>query len=114
MKLIGTDYDEFTGITEEFYYEENALTGRGKIHIKRYQDVEANINQNVEMYNSASKSFKQAGDVGIHQVADIPFVMIEQWKHEGRIDWFNSTHNERKKILNDSDLRKLRTRPGRI
>ena len=111
MKLIGKDYDYYTGITEEFYYEDNALTGRGKIHIKRYQDVETNLDNNVKLFNDAPKQY---GNNGMHDVAEIPFVFIEQWKHEGRIDWFASTHNERKKILNDPDFRKLRTRPGRI
>lgn len=112
MKLIGTDYDEFTGITEEFYYEENALSpGRGRIHIKRYQDVEATLDNNKKLFNMAPTRY---GNDGVHDVAEIPLIMIEHWKNEGRIDWFQSTHNERRKILNDREFSKFRTRGGRV
>ncbi len=110
MKLIGREYDEYTGITEEFWYEENALTRRGKIHIKRFSDVQANIDRNIEICNSMPRNF---GNAPMHLMADIPFSVIEQWKTQG-FDWFNSTDNEKRRMLNNSDYAKLRTRSGRM
>ena len=115
MRLIARDYNQFTGFTEEMWYQEPTTKGGpGKVTIRRLQDVDAKLAENKVMFNSHTSKKPSFGDSdGLHQVASIPMGLIEKWHSEG-FNWFRSTKKERQKILNDSDYGKLRTRPGRI
>lgn len=113
MKLVKSDYDPFTGITEEFWYEETeGKETPNKIHIKRFQDVEHTLAMNKVAYNGHNKA--AYGDSnGMHHVATIPTILIEQWMREG-FNWYESTDAQRKAKLNDRDNSKLLVRPGRL
>lgn len=107
MKLIKRDYDQRTGVTEEFWY------GDGKVTVRRLQDVEDQLDYNKQCYNShGNKSYSDSRN-GAHHVARIPLVVIEKWKEQG-FDWFNSTDKERRAKLNDPDNKFLLVRPGKL
>ena len=111
MRLIASDYDEHTGITEETWYDDMAKT----ITLRRYQDVEDTLALNQELYNSHQHKKPVFNDVdGIYHAATIPFMVIEKWLREDGFDWFKATCAERAKKLNDIENRYLRVRPGRI
>tara|TARA_R110000744_G_C19370310_1_gene562420 strand:+ start:6951 stop:7289 length:339 start_codon:yes stop_codon:yes gene_type:complete len=110
MKLINSEYDSFTGITEEFWYDD--LTN--KVTIRRLQDVQEQLDFNKQCYNNHSGIGYQDSEGGAHHVARIPLVVIERWKTEEGFDWFNSTDKERRAKLNDPDNRFLLVRPGKL
>lgn len=108
MQLMESHYDEFSGITEEYWY--NHLTD--ELTIRRLQDVEKNIDVNKFLYNEHNKP-KYSDSDGLHLVARIPLVMIEHWKKLG-FDWFNSTDNERRVWLDKPENQCLKVRPGKL
>lgn len=108
MQLVASHYDNFSGITEEYWY--NHLTD--ELTIRRLQDVEKNVEINKAMFNEHNKP-KYTDSDGVHLVARIPLVIIEQWKKQG-FDWFNSTDNERRVWLDKPDNQFLKVRPGRL
>jgi hypothetical protein len=109
MKLISREYDEHTGITEEYWYDE----AEKRIRIVRLQDVEDQLDFNKQAFNSMGNKGYSDSQGGAHHVARIPFTIIEKWRSEG-FDWFKSTDKERRKRLNDPDNRYLLVRPGRL
>jgi hypothetical protein len=114
MTLMGREYNQFLGITEETWYEETPGDAPNKIHLKRYQDVEHILARNQELYNSHSdKPTFHDVEGGAFKAASIPAIVIEKWKREG-FDWYNSTTAEKRAKLNDPDFKKLRTRPGKL
>ena len=115
MRLIHEDYDPFTGITEQFFWEDPVVPdGPGKFKIRRLQDVDHILALNKIMYNEhSSKKANYNDSNGLHLVAQIPLILIEQWMSEG-FDWFNSTDAERKAKLNNRDNSKLLVRPGKL
>jgi hypothetical protein len=119
MKLIKTDYDKFTGITEEFFYDDTPIPGKpgaGRITIRRSQDMDHILAQNREMYKrgGATKGNMFADSNGNHMVARIPMLAIEEMKNKYGFNWFKSTDKERKAILNHPDNRDFRVRPGKL
>lgn len=106
IKLIDSMYDPGTGITEEHWFDDQT----NRLTIRRLQDVEETLNVNTRQYNDAPC---RHGD-GIEQVARIPFMVIEKWMRERGINWFELSDKEKRKLLNDSENRKLRVRPGRL
>lgn len=114
IKLVRSEYDPETGMTEEFWYEETPGNQKNRIHIRKLQDVEDILNINKEQFNSHSSKMPNYGDSGgNHQVARIPLVLIDQWMSEG-FNWYRSTDKERKAKLNNIDYRKLLVRPGKL
>jgi hypothetical protein len=115
MRLIASDYNQFTGFTEEMWYEEPAVQGGpARITIRRLQDVDHQLAQNKIEYNSHVGKMPSYNDSkGLHKVAEIPMGLIEQWISEG-FNWFQSTDKARKAKLNDSDFQKLLVRPGKL
>lgn len=109
MKLINSDYDPVTGITEEFHYCEMT----NKITIRRYQDVEEQLDFNRQCFNSHNHIGYQDSEGGAHHIARIPLSVVERWNSEG-FDWFASTDNERRAILNKQENKCLLVRPGRL
>lgn len=111
MRLIAREYCQFTGITEEAYYNDatNQLT------IRRLQDVEHTLAANKAQFNMhTGKKPSYQGEQGAHHVARIPHMLIEKWQKEEGFDWFNSTDKERRARLNDRDNSKLLVRPGKL
>ena len=107
MRLIARDYDQFTGITEETWYEE-VPNGTNKIHLKRFQDVDHILAMNKIKRNEAPSNFSQ-DDGGAFHAAEIPFVVIEKWMKEG-FNWYESTTNEKRAMLNKPEWAYLKTR----
>lgn len=114
-RLVKSDYDPETGITEEFWYEETPGNQKNKIHIRRLQDVEGLLADNKAQYNEHGKGAgNYSGSDGLHKVATIPLVLLEHWKNVDGFDWHNSTDKDRRAKLNDPDFKKLLVRPGRL
>jgi hypothetical protein len=112
-RLLRKDYEEFTGITEETWYDEDA----GTITLRRYQDVEHILERNQIMFNehTGKPKFNDIkGDTGMYHKARIPFMIIEKWLREDGFDWYKSSDAERRAKLNDGDNKKLLVRPGRL
>ncbi len=113
-RLVRSEYDPETGITEEFWYEETPGNQKNRIHIRRLQDVEHTLGMNKILFNAhEGKKPKYNNSDGLHHVARIPAVIVEQWMREG-FDWYKSTDKQRRAKLNDPDFRKLLVRPGRL
>ena len=115
MRLIASEYNQFTGFTEEMWYAEPTTPGGpGKVTIRRLQDVEHQLAENKIEFNShVGKKPKYNDSKGFHKVATIPMGLIEKWHSEG-FNWFNSTQKDRASKLNDRDNSKLLVRPGKI
>ena len=114
-QLIKKDYDPETGITEEFWYSMNKVSGGpARINIKRFQDVDDILDLNKRSFNShTGKKPKYSDSNGQHHVATIPSILVEKWMREG-FNWYESTDKERRSRLNDPDNRKLLARPGKL
>jgi hypothetical protein len=108
MRFVKSDYDQVTGITTEYWF--NDITN--ELTIRKLQDVEQHIEQNKQMFNSHNRA-SYADSNGNHLVARIPLVMVENWRNNG-FDWFNSTDNERRAWLDKPENEFLKVRPGRL
>ena len=109
-RLVAEEFDPVTGIKEQFYFNETI----NKVTVNRVQDIEGQAKFNRASYNSHDGKPSYDDSVGgAHHVARIPFIVIEQWKLKG-FDWFNSTDNERRAMLNKSENRHLLVRPGQL
>lgn len=115
MHLVHSEYDKDTGITEEIWFHEGVGGENDKITIRRLQDVDHILKVNSQQFNEhTSKKACFRDSDGLHQVARIPMILIEQWKREKGIDWFHCSDKDKKRILNDNSFSKLRTRPGKL
>lgn len=113
MKLLGRDYDSFTGITEEYHWEEPIEPGaKGKLHITRLQDMDKTIDLNKAQHNTYAANAGYGDSNGVHHIARIPMILVEKWKREEGFDWFNSTDKERRARLMANPY--LLTRPGKL
>ena len=114
MKKIASNHEEFTGITEETWYDEATR----KLTLRRYLDVEHTLAMNKVLFNEHSSkkpTFTDVGkDNGMYLKARIPFMVIEKWLREDGFDWYKATPAERKTKLNDNENQKLLVRPGRL
>ena len=111
MKLINRDYDQFTGITEESWYDEVA----GTLTLRRLQDVEHTLAVNKMQFNDHAGKKPTFTDVdGLYHKARIPFIVVEKWLREDGFDWFNSSTKDKRAKLNDNDNQKLLVRPGKL
>lgn len=108
FRLIKTDYDKKTGVTEQFWY--NDLTD--EVTIRRLQDVEGNLDMNKSMFNQHNRASYQDSK-GQHLVARIPVIVVEMWKEQG-FDWFKSTDKERRAWLDKPENEVFKTRPGKL
>jgi hypothetical protein len=108
-KLLARDYDEFTGITEETWYDETA----GTVTLRRLQDVEHTLAMNKVKRNETGKGFRDVKGGAYHK-ARIPFMVVEKWLREEGFDWFNSSTKEKRAKLNDPDNADLLVREGRV
>lgn len=108
LKEVASDFDLSTGMRETFYYDDDT----GRVTVDKSQNVTGVIDQNRREFNQ--HRHKSGFEDGLYHCARIPLATIERWRIEGRIDWFNSTDNERRKVLNSPDCAAFRTRPGRV
>ncbi len=102
------DFDNTTGITTNFHYED-ANTGResdNKIVIEQTQDVTSIIESNRRQLNMVDKHAKY-GEWS--KIASIPLSIYYELKKKGIVD----DPKKMKKWLNDPDNRYFRTRGGR-
>lgn len=107
-RLIKTDYDPVTRITEEFWY--NDLTD--EVTIRKLQDVEGTLDMNKELFNQFS-GVGYGDSNGQHLVARIPVTVIDLWKEQG-FDWFSTTDKERRAWLDKPENAVFKTRPGKL
>ena len=98
------------GFENEWYWDDQAK----KVHLKRYQYVDENLEANLQEYNAHS-DYKPYSNVkgGLFKYASIPNGLVEQWMKEG-FNVYNCDNKDLKKRLNSPDFKKLRTMPGRI
>lgn len=96
------------GWTERLSYDES----ENKFTLQIFDDVEPVINNNKQLYNlndgySPSREWRR--------VASIPLVVVEMWKKMyGTNPLRPGNEALLRRLLNDPDLRGLRTAPGRL
>lgn len=95
------------GVTEVFHYDH----ANDKTIIETVQDVSSTLKRNEDKRSLADTTWK--GD--LHEVANIPLVVVQQWAAELG-DWPFKKQHRRWLIakLNDRDWAKLRTKEGRL
>lgn len=83
--------------------------GNGEIVRYAEDDVEPVLDANKAEFNATPETRKFGGKT-FHRVARIPPIIIEKWKNELGIDFFNRNHLPRVMALLDSpDYRYLKT-----
>jgi len=108
--LISTEYNEFTGLTEEFWHDPAA----GTITIRYMQDIEPMLKANQQEFNGYSSKGHHNFNEGIgRKVASIPPGAVLALKKMG-YDLDTMRPDAIKKMLNDRDFAKFRTAPGRL
>lgn len=110
MDLLDREFDDFSGIVEETYYDEST----DRLIIKRIADVEPHLDANKDAFNSYKKPTYRSETM--NHVASIPNIIIEKWmKEEPPLNIYNPQHKKRLlQRLNDPEWKYLRTMPGRI
>lgn len=101
--------DKYTGISEEFLYDEL----EDKLTVVRTQDAEPYLEDNKAQALEADNNWK--GDM--HKVATIPNLILEKWFKEEGINVFRNNKEDQRllrKKLNDPDNRFLRTKLGKL
>ena len=106
--LVSKDYDSFTGITEEFWFDDVANT----VTIRRLMDVDDAAIAALKAREANPTHFRN--DDGMYKSASIPQIVMENWKTEKGFDWFKSTSNEKKKWLNKPENAHWKLRKGKI
>lgn len=101
-------FDPFTQIMEKTSFNEQT----GEVESSRFQDVEPILDFNKHARNHVNTG--AFGNANVHHVARIPLIVIEKWKRDGVIDWFNSTDAQRRKVLNDPANEFFRTRKCKL
>lgn len=96
------------GVTTKGHYDEHTDT----LIVQRTADVTANIEQNKRLYNA---NYHQTFTGDMHEVADIPCEIFDQWCREDGVNYLQPEHAQAlKRKLNDPDNRFLRTMPGKL
>lgn len=109
MTLLARDYDEFTGMTTEYF------SHGGKLTVRRSQDVEPFVVRNQMELNSKSSKARVGIAAGVGtKVASIPPALVEKWLREEGFNLFTASEAEIARRLNDSSYSKLRTAHGRV
>jgi hypothetical protein len=109
MKLISEEKNPFSGITTQYWARND-----GKVTVRKLQDVEPVLINNVQEFNSHSSKSRFGMKEGMgRKVASIPPAVIEKLAAEGK-NILTFTDQQMKDFLNDPEYRKLRTAPGRL
>lgn len=99
------DYDPLTGITTNFEY--NYATD--ETTISREQDVELILDINKAITNDEDIS-KKGIKHGWWHYAQVPNIIIEKWRREHGVDFFNKDHQKAwLKLINQPEYRYLKT-----
>jgi hypothetical protein len=114
MKLLGVEAVP-GGVRKTWLHSGD--DGKDRFTTETVVDVEPLLKRNAEKMASASRDFK--GDV--HEVADIPAIVIEQMCRQHDITLLElmqcRTDKARRimnSLLNDREFRAFRTKPGRV
>ncbi len=100
------DYDPITGVKQTYHKQDNGFV------IQSTQDVEAVLNHNKRKQNDDSGHYRNKD---LHQVAAIPYVVVEAWWNElGDNPFAKHNRNWLKAKLNDPDNKFLRTKGGKL
>ena len=109
-KLIKRDYNEYTGVTMEYYANLD-----GSVTVRQFQDVEENLISNRLELNEKSSKSRHSMQEGLgRKVASIPASLAPVIKKDTGIDIFTASPSQLKTILNNRDFSKLRTAHGRL
>ena len=105
------DYDTFSGVVRKYVRSEQ----KGKWHLQsRSADLQANVDENKRLQNDDRNRFKVDG-ITFERVASVPLYLVELWKKQYGVDVFNKDHEKAvARLLNDPDLRYLKTTPQTI
>lgn len=105
------DWDTHSGIARKYVKSDQ----RGKWHVQsRSADLQANVDSNKRLQNEGRHRFKVDG-VTFERVASVPLFIVEMWKKVYGVDIFNKDHEKAvERLLNDPDLRFLKTTPQHI
>jgi len=108
--LLSKEYNEFTGLTEEYWHDPVA----GTITIRQWQDIEPMLKLNKAEFNGYSSKGRHNFNEGIgRKVASIPPGAVMALRKMG-YDLNTMRPDQIKKMLNDSDFSAFRTAPGRL
>jgi hypothetical protein len=100
--FMGMEVCPMTGVETRYFYDEQT----DGIIVERWQDVEPILDLN-KANKSERPDFKHTDN---WHAASIPGVVLEKWKNEDGLDFFNQNHLDGiAKRLNDSEFRDLRT-----
>ena len=108
-KLIKTDYDDFTGITEEFWFDE----ATNEVTIRRLMDIREDAAAVARERNATPTTFTDV-DKGIFRAADIPLIEVERWETEHGFKWNETTPKEKREWLNRQENKHWKTRNVRL
>jgi hypothetical protein len=88
----------------------------GTLTIRRYQDVEPIIKENIAEFNMYASKMPTFSDIknGLFKAATIPNMLIEKWLREEGFNWYTASEKERNAKLNSNEYQHLRTRPGKL
>lgn len=108
--LLYKETDPFTLVTESAYYDDV----EDKLEFERSQDAGIILDTNKVMNNSHDARPNYSDSNGLHLVARIPLILVENWRDVHGFDWFKATDNERRAWLDKPDNAFLKVRPGRL
>lgn len=80
---------------------------------REVQDIDPILQTNQNQYNDTDERARYKSET-LNKMASIPMLAFQEIQKETGINILNADKKELKKVLNDRDFRKLRTRPGRI
>ena len=109
MRLVSREQNPFNGVTTEYWARND-----GKVTVRKLQDVEPVLVNNVRQMNDHSSKSRFGKQEGLgRKVASIPPAVVEKLAAEGR-NILTFTDKQMKDFLNDPEYSKLRTAPGRL
>ncbi len=98
------DYDPLTRITTTFDY----IAAEDKTVLKYSQDCEPILEANVLALGDLDAHKRAAKNEWAHY-ARVPLIVIEKWKREKGVDFYNPDHAKAvMKLINDSEYSKVK------
>lgn len=89
------------------------ISPSGDLLIHTYQDVESILDMNHAVQSAGRSAW--AADPDMHFLGSIPVNIIQKWKNELGVDFYNPNHEDAvKRLLNSNEWSKLRAGGGRI
>ncbi len=98
------DYDPFTGVTTTFDY----IAAEDKVVLGYEQDVTPILESNAVAIGDLDAHKRAARNEWAHY-AKVPLILIEKWKREKGVDFWNKDHAKAvMKLINDSEYSKVK------